>query len=48
MHELQNVALSFIMTEGEGIPDGTPRTEPGAVKYLGVLFDNSFKFNAHI
>ena len=48
MHELQNVALSYIMTEGEGMPDGTPRTEPGAVKYLGVQFDNSFKFNAHV
>ena len=48
MHELQNVALSYIMTEGKEIPERTPRTEPGAVKYLGVLFDNSFKFNAHI
>ena len=36
------------MEEGTEMPDGTVINEPDTVKYLGVLFDNNFKFNLHI
>ena len=48
MHELEKVTPQFLMAEGIEMPDGTIINEPDTVKYLGVLFDNKFKFSTHI
>ena len=48
LHELEKVTPLFLMIEGIEMPDGTVINEPDTVKYLGVLFDNKFKFTTHI
>ena len=44
LHELQKVTPSFLLNESIEMPDGTTIEEPDSVKYLGLLFDNQFKF----
>ena len=48
LHELQKVTPSFLLNESIEMPDGTIIEEPDSVKYLGLLFDNQFKFTMHI
>ena len=48
LHELQKVTPSFLLNESIEMPDGTTIEEPDTVKYLGLLFDNQFKFTMHI
>ena len=48
LHELQKVTPSFLLNESIEMPDGTTIEEPDSVKYLGLLFDNQFKFTMHI
>ena len=48
LQELENIAPSFLFSESIEMPDGTTIYEPDTVKYLGLLFDNKFKFTMHI
>ena len=48
MQELYKVTPQYLFDETIEMPDGTVVAEPNTVKYLGVLFDNQFKFSSHI
>ena len=48
LHDLHKITPLYIREENIEIPDGTTIFEPENVKYLGVWFDNNFKFLHHI
>ena len=48
LHDLHKITPQYILEESIEMPDGTTILEPDNVKYLGVWFDNSFKFTHHI
>lgn len=48
LHDLHKITPLYIREENIEMPDGTTIFEPENVKYLGVWFDNNFKFLHHI
>ena len=48
LHDLHKITPQYILEESIEMPDGTTILEPDNVKYLGVWFDNNFKFTRHI
>ena len=48
LYDLHKITPQYIREECIEMPDGTTIFEPDNVKYLGVWFDNNFKFVQHI
>ena len=48
LHELSKVCPKYLLNEFIQMPDGSIISEPENVKYLGVYFDNDFKFKRQI
>ena len=48
LHDLHSVCPAYLLDEHVQMPDGNDIYEPDYVKYLGVFFDNSLRFQRHI